>query len=94
MLKAELCHCRCPEYYFAVASGNFALHLAAEDGERLDAWVNAIQDNISNLQKAQKGYLRVSEGRWANVNGTQQQRCVLQGGKWQVFSALVLPDRC
>jgi hypothetical protein len=80
------------EYYFAVASGNLALHLAAEDEERLGTWVKTIQENVVNLQKAQKGYLRISEGRWANVNGTQQQRCVLQGGKWQEFYCVLLPD--
>jgi hypothetical protein len=80
------------EYYFAVASGSFSLHLAAEDEERLEKWVKSIQENIADLQKAQKGYLRISEGRWANMNGTQQQRCVLQGGKWQEFYCVLLPD--
>jgi hypothetical protein len=75
-----------PDYIphcFTVCSLGRTLVLGASNDVEKQRWISSIQTRIDVLGECTHGWLKTSEGRVADIDGVQSQRCVLGGGNWK-----------
>jgi hypothetical protein len=86
------CPPRLEPFSFSLVTNGIVLKLACENARELKHWTTTLEERITSLQSATRGYLKVDKGKWANVDGAMFQRCVLRGGEWKQFHFLLEPE--
>jgi hypothetical protein len=87
---------QCPPHLepfsFCLVTNGMVLKLACENERELKLWTTCFEQRIVFLAASTRGYLKVDKGKYANVDGTMVQRCVLRGGEWKQLHFLLEPE--
>lgn len=71
------------KWCFTIVTHGRTLVLAAQNEFERTSWIEAILARIAAFKLCTSGWLKVSEGRYAQVNGRMMQRCVATSGNWK-----------